>query len=148
MKRSNLQGLLYQHLGCWKIVNVGYNEVLNQVVLLLQEYGFVQNDLSKDEYALNNFKKLVVLDEFAFNYYEDGVLTSAIEQFLHGNKELDLQQLEIMLSNKTNIETTEIQNGWLTILKDLGLFDFERYKQNFINELHLYLTKLGNGCNN
>ena len=146
MKKSDLKNLLGEDIGNWEIVNVGYETMNKQIDLLLTEYEWkgVFHGRDYKDYT-SNVKKLKILDEYAFKYYEDNNFVNAVEEYVKYAKGLDINQLDVLIKNPFSIATTEVQTEWKEILLRLGLLDIEEYNKKFLEEfksqLDIFYTK-------
>ena len=139
MKKSDLAYCLHQDIENWEIVNIGYDNISKRVDLLLRNFELKSVPLGSDYKEYNNkLKKINIMDEYAFVYYDDGEIVNAIEEFVCKNKGLNLNNLKEMVKNPEVLHTTAIQTGWKKILQSLECFDVEKYRTKFIEEFKKY----------
>jgi len=142
MKKSDLAHCLHQDIENWEIVNIGHDNISNRVELLLMNFEWKGVLYGRDykEYT-NKFKKIILLDENAFLYYEDGVLFNSIQEYIKLKNGLNFYRIKEIVLNPENIYTTPIQSGWKNILVNLNIFNKESYKIKFIEELKKYFAE-------
>ena len=136
MKKSDLTKLIGKDIENWEIVNVGYDGVNQIIELLLHEFQ-LKGDLHSLDYKVysENFKKIKILDEFAFRYYENEELVNVVEQLVYQMQGLNLHYLELMLKNPESVSTNGVQTDWKNILMEIGAFNSGEYKTKLFNEL-------------
>ena len=141
MKKSDFALLLGKDIGNWEIVNVGYEEKIKNVDLLLREFEWKGVPFARDykEYT-GNVKKIKLLDEFAFSYYEDTNLINSIKEYVQHCNGITLGQFEKIVNNPKSVITTEVQADWIFILQSIGCFKEKEYNNMFIKELINQLT--------
>lgn len=142
MKKSDLAHCLHQDIENWEIVNIGYDNISKRVEFLLMNFEWKGSHFETvhKEYT-NKFRKIVLLDENAFSYYEDGVLFNSIQEYVKSNNGLNIYRIKEIVLNPENIYTTPIQSGWKNILINLNIFNKESYKIKFVEELKKYFAE-------
>lgn len=142
MKKSDLAKLVGEDIGYWEIMNVSYEYSSKKLYLLLQEYEWKGCMFARDyKQYLGNIKRITMLDEFAFEYYEDDKKINAIEKYIESNNGLNCDHIKRIFNNPESLPTTQIQSEWIHILQCLNIFDKEKYSQQFLKEFKQRLKK-------
>ena len=142
MKKESLAKFLNNDIGDFEIVNIGYGGIGERVDLLLQEFMWCGDGRSLDHKKfLNCFKKLKILDCFAFTYYEDDNLVNSLEEYVKRNNGFNENHLLLMIESPALVFTTEVQKDWIKILQRFNWFDEDEFKKQFMVEFKKALIK-------
>lgn len=149
MKKSDLAYCLHQDIENWEIVNIGYDNISKRVDLLLRNFELKSLPFGSDYKEYNNkLKKINIMDEYAFVYYEDSEIVNAIEEFVCENKDINLNKIKELVKNPEDLFTTSIQAGWKKILQSLGCFDVDSYRIKFLKEFKKYYFQYAKDTSN
>lgn len=142
MRKNDLAYCLHKDIDNWEIVNIGYDNISKRIDLLLRNFEWKSVPFGRDYKEFNeNLKKLNLMDEYAFVYYEDGKLVNSVEEYVRENKGLNLNQIKELVKTPEVIHTTTIQTDWINILQSLGCFDVVDYKNKFLLEYKKFFLK-------
>ena len=149
MRKSDLAKCLNQDIENWEIVNIGYDNIGKSVDLLLRNFEWKSVPFGRGYKEYNDkFKKINMMEENAFSYYEDGVLIHSLEEFVCENKDINLNKIKELVKNPEDLHTTSIQAGWKKILQSLECFDVDSYRIKFLKEFKKYYFQYAKDTSN
>lgn len=89
-----------------------------------------------------NKSHMVIRDKYAFNYMLDGVEYSALESFVANAHGKELSQLpESMVAAAVKYGTSDIQSSWKNILKSMGVYHENEFRQAFALAYNALISK-------